>query len=81
LPHDARSRLAAIDGGAVVCAAQRLIAAASPNPPGNTGAVAAVAADILPTAIPGIDVALILNQQVAIKGQFSCGCRVGIRRQ
>jgi succinyl-diaminopimelate desuccinylase len=59
LPHaDIRSQLAAIDRAAVVSTAQRLIAAASPNPPGDTAVVAKVAADILRETIPGIAVEL-----------------------
>jgi succinyl-diaminopimelate desuccinylase len=59
LPHaDIRAQLKSIDQAAVVGAAQRLIAAASPNPPGDTAAVAKVAADILRETIPGIEVAL-----------------------
>ncbi len=53
-----RSRLAAIDSATVVATAQRLIAAASPNPPGDTRAVANVAAEILRAAIPGVELAL-----------------------
>jgi succinyl-diaminopimelate desuccinylase len=41
----------------VVAIAQRLIAAASPNPPGDTVAVAAEAADILRASISGIELA------------------------
>jgi acetylornithine deacetylase/succinyl-diaminopimelate desuccinylase-like protein len=59
VPHTAiRALLAAIDAAAVASIAQRLIAAPSPNPPGETGAVAQVAADILRAAIPGVDLAL-----------------------
>jgi succinyl-diaminopimelate desuccinylase len=59
VPHDlARADLAAIAADAVVPWAQRLIAAASPNPPGNTAAVAKVAADIIRAAIPDIELAL-----------------------
>jgi acetylornithine deacetylase/succinyl-diaminopimelate desuccinylase-like protein len=59
LPHaDIRSQLASIDRAAVIGAAQRLIAAASPNPPGDTAVVASAAAEILRETIPGIDVAL-----------------------
>jgi acetylornithine deacetylase/succinyl-diaminopimelate desuccinylase-like protein len=59
LPHaDIRSQLASIDRAAVISAAQRLIAAASPNPPGDTALVAKVAADILRETIPGIEVEL-----------------------
>ncbi len=62
MPHDnsetIRARLAAIDAAQVIAIAQRLIAAPSPNPPGDTSAVAEVAAGILRTAIPGIDLTL-----------------------
>jgi len=59
LPHDEiRTRLAGIDRNSVVAIAQRLIAAASPNPPGDTEAVATVAADSLRAAVPGIELAL-----------------------
>jgi succinyl-diaminopimelate desuccinylase len=59
LPHaDSRARLAAIDGATVVAIAQRLIAAASPNPPGDTRTVAEVAADLLCSMIPGVELAL-----------------------
>jgi succinyl-diaminopimelate desuccinylase len=55
---DSRRHLAAIDGAAVVAIAQRLIAAASPNPPGDTRSVAEVAADVLRSMIPGVALAL-----------------------
>jgi acetylornithine deacetylase/succinyl-diaminopimelate desuccinylase-like protein len=42
----------------VVAAARRLIAVPSPNPPGDTGAVAEAAAAILRESVPGVDVAL-----------------------
>ncbi len=42
----------------VVAAARRLIAVPSPNPPGDTGAVAEEAAAILRESVPGVDVAL-----------------------
>ncbi|HTB43147.1 MAG TPA: M20/M25/M40 family metallo-hydrolase [Acetobacteraceae bacterium] len=59
MPHaDSRARLAAIDGATVVVIAQRLIAAASPNPPGDTRAAAEVAAALLRLMIPGVELAL-----------------------
>ena len=59
MPHaDSRARLTAIDGATVVVIAQRLIAAASPNPPGDTRAVAEVAAALLRLMIPGVELAL-----------------------
>jgi acetylornithine deacetylase/succinyl-diaminopimelate desuccinylase-like protein len=56
LPHvDIRSHLSAIDGNAVVDVARQLIAVASPNPPGDTSAIASAAAAILREFIPSIE--------------------------
>ena len=59
MPHvDIRSHLATIDGNVVVDVARRLIAVASPNPPGDTGPIANMAAAILREFIPDIDLEL-----------------------
>jgi acetylornithine deacetylase/succinyl-diaminopimelate desuccinylase-like protein len=60
LPPDdtARVRVGASRREQVVDFARRLMAAGSPNPPGDTREVAAVAADGLRRAAPGIDVAV-----------------------
>lgn len=55
LPVEARARLLSIPASDVVPVAQCLIAAASPNPPGHTGAVARAAADILRELIPKVE--------------------------
>jgi acetylornithine deacetylase/succinyl-diaminopimelate desuccinylase-like protein len=45
-------------GAQVVDIARRLIAVPSPNPPGDTGAVAEAAAAVLRDAVPGVDLSL-----------------------
>lgn len=59
MPHDeARKRLAEINRDGVVAIAQRLIAAASPNPPGHTAAAAQAAAKVISATIPGAELTL-----------------------
>lgn len=52
---DARTYLAEIHRDSVVTIARRLIAAASPNPPGDTAEVAQVASQVLRQSIPMIE--------------------------
>lgn len=52
---DVQARFGAIRRAEVVAITQRLIAAASPNPPGETSAVAKVAAQILREVIPAVE--------------------------
>jgi len=69
--------LTEIDCDSVVVIAQRLIAAASPNPPGHTGAVAQAAAEVISATIPGVELTLydvgngIANVVARVRGKSS----------
>jgi acetylornithine deacetylase/succinyl-diaminopimelate desuccinylase-like protein len=57
-PTSAFAAAAAARQDQIVAIARRLIAVPSPNPPGDTSAVAAVAAGILRDAVPGVELSL-----------------------
>jgi acetylornithine deacetylase/succinyl-diaminopimelate desuccinylase-like protein len=77
---DVRGRVTAIERDGVVVIAQRLIAAPSPNPPGDTAAVAMAAAEILRGLVPDVELSLHdVGQGIVNLVARVCGSRPGRR--